>query len=289
MKNYFVLIAEIVITTLLFSIISIIIKNISANPFTIAFARLAVTIFLFSFILIKRKKIDKLNRRQWIVLALMGLFFALHWVAFFYSIKISTPSTAVIGLTTYGVHLIILGWFFDKKSFTWTNIIAVLIAVIGNYIMVPEFSFNNNMTFGFSLGVLAGFLFALLPILHRKNDDIPIFSRTLGQFFFAFVFFLFFIPETNWNLNTNELLLLLFLGAGCTFIGHSLWVKITTQLSPAATSIIYYANVPTAMIFSYFLTGEEFTSPKIIGASLIILANIIGIYAQVKNKTFKDR
>lgn len=283
-KRHWWLIIQIFISLLFFSIISIIIKKISANPFTIAVARLSMAVVLLTALMAYRKQFVKLTRRQWWILVVLGIIFAGHWLAFFYAIKISTPAIAVIGITTYGMHLIILGWIFDKGSFSWLSLIAVLLAMIGNYFMIPEFSLHNEHTLGFLLAVSSGFMFALLPVIHRKNTGIPGFYRAFGQFFFGWIFFLFFLPYTNWNFPVHEWYYLIFLGVGCTFIAHTLWVNITTQLPTTTTSIIYYINVPIAMFFSYWLVNEPITWQKLAGASLIILANIGGVYVQMKKK-----
>ena len=41
---------------------------------------------------------------------------------------------------------------------------------------------------------------------------------------------------------------LLFLAIGVTLIAHSLWVRVTTQIAPSLTSIIYYGQIPIAII-----------------------------------------
>jgi hypothetical protein len=53
---------------------------------------------------------------------------------------------------------------------------------------------TNNITIGILLGVISGFCFALLPILHQQYKAIPERARILGQFLFALIAFSFFTP-----------------------------------------------------------------------------------------------
>jgi drug/metabolite transporter (DMT)-like permease len=62
-----------------------------------------------------------------------------------------------------------------------------------------------------------------------------------------------------------------------TLIGHSLWVRVTTRLSPSATSIIYYANIPIAIALGAIVLGERLTVRSAIGAALIVGAGVLGL------------
>jgi len=62
-----------------------------------------------------------------------------------------------------------------------------------------------------------------------------------------------------------------------TLIGHSLWVRVTTKLSPSVTSIVYYGNIPIAIALSVMVRGESLAGRTLIGASMIIFGSILGL------------
>jgi drug/metabolite transporter (DMT)-like permease len=70
---------------------------------------------------------------------------------------------------------------------------------------------------------------------------------------------------------------LLFLAVGVTLIAHSLWVRVTTRLSPSTTSILYYGNIPLAILLGVLVLHEPLTTRTMTGAALIIAGGLIGL------------
>ena len=212
----------------------------------------------------------------------LGLFFALHWLTYFLSIKVSSASISAISLSTYGIHLIVLGWIFQKTRVSSADVLAVLLAILGSALVVPEFSLKNDVTLGIVLGVISGLSYAFLPIIQQRSPDISTSTKALGQFVVALLFFLFLWPLSDWHFPAAEWLALIFLGVICTFVGHTMWVRVTTKLSTVTTSIISYLYVPSAMLLSCMILDEHISLPMILGAALIIGGNLLALCSQWK-------
>jgi len=265
-----------------FGCIAVVVKFVSANAITIGITRLAITVVILLPVLLGTKRLKGVSLSDIRPLAVMGLFFALHWLMFFFSIKVSSASIATIGLSTYGVHLVVLGWFFSRSRATKIDLLVLALAIAGTILVVPEFSIRNKGVIGLGLGVFSGFFYAFLPILHQKHSYLPAFTRALGQFVFAFVVFLMFWPLSDWNLSTRDWSGLLFLAIMCTLVSHTIWVRVTTTLSTRTTSVIYYLYVPVSLILSVVVLDERVDVAMIAGAALIILANVLGVFHHVK-------
>jgi drug/metabolite transporter (DMT)-like permease len=265
-----------------FGCIAVVVKFVSANAITIGIARLAITVAILLPLLILTKRLKGFSLLDVRPLAVMGVFFALHWLTFFFGIKVSSASIATIGLSTYGVHLVVLGWFFNHSSITFVDLLVLALAIAGNLLVVPEFSFRNNGAVGLGLGVLSGFFYAFLPILQQKHAHVPALTRALGQFVFALVVFLLFWPLSDWHLPTRDWLGLIFLGIMCTLVSHTLWVRVTTTLSTRTTSVIYYLYVPVSLVLSVMALNEHVDAAMIAGAVLILCANVLGVFHHVK-------
>ena len=265
-----------------FGCIAVVVKFVSANPITIGIARLAITVTILLPLLAMSGRLKGISRTEVRPLAVMGVVFALHWLAFFFSIKVGSASIATIGLSTYGVHLVVLGWFFNHGRITPVDLFVLALAVVGSVLVVPEFNVRNQEVLGLGLGVLSGFFYAFLPILHQRNSHISAFTRALGQFTFALIVFLLFWPLSEWNLTARDWLGLAFLGILCTLVGHTLWVRVTTTLSTRTTSVIYYLYVPVSLVLSVVVLRERVGAAMISGAGLIILANVVGVFHHVK-------
>jgi drug/metabolite transporter (DMT)-like permease len=268
---------EAFIAILLFGCIPVVIKMVSANPYTIGIFRLAVATFVLATFMAIRGELRRVARHDLIRLAVIGFLFFAHWLTLFFAVKISSASIGAIGLSTYGADLLLLSIFFAGERPRPIVIIAVLLAGTGAVLVVPTFNLSNTTALGMLLGCASALMYASLPLLHQRWSQIPTGIRTLGQFGFALLFFSLFITKTNWNLTPRDWGGLLFLAIGVTLIAHSLWVRVTTRLSPSATSILYYANIPIAISLSVLILGEPLTIRTLSGAALIITSGLIAL------------
>jgi drug/metabolite transporter (DMT)-like permease len=265
------LVTETFLAIFIFSFVPLAIKFTSANPFTIGFFRLLVATTLTFIMLRKKIRPNLFTQKEGWRLVLIGVVFFCHWITYFYSIKIAGPSVCVLGMSTYGIQLIFFGSIFLGYHVKKKNIIALCLVLLGVSQLIPEWNFSNNFTQGILLALLSASFYACLPILHQKTNpyfdhDIRIFS----QFYWALIGFSLFIFKADWNLTPKDWYALIFLAVFGTFIAHTLWAKVTSQLPTTTSGIIYYAITPSALILSHFLLGDSLTTKQIIAASLIL-------------------
>lgn len=274
------LIAEAVIALVLFGCIPVVVKSIAANPFTIGIFRLTVATAGLLLIALVRKRLVALDGRDVARLALIGLMFFGHWITYFFAIKTSSASIGAIGLSTYGIHLLILGAIFGGTRLRTLDVVAVTIAVAGAVTVLPSFDVRNAITGGMLLAIVSAVMYASLPILHQRWAHLSSAVRALGQFTFAWLLFLLFLPKSDWALAPRDWGGLVFLAVGSTLIGHTLWVRVTTELSSSVTSVIYYANVPFAVALGVIFLGEPLTTRTLIGGAMVIAGSLTGLLHQ---------
>ena len=267
---------------LLMACVPVLIKLVSATEIEIGIVRLAIASIGVSGFLYWRGFRWQLTRSQWRALLLLGLIFAVHWYLYFKSIKLSTPAIGSIGVSTYGIQLIVLSALFLRQKITLIDAIALGFVAIGVYLVSPEFSWQSDYTLGLWIGILSGFFYACLPIVHIKMRDIPNGTRAWGQFTFALLFFAPFGFHQSWQLADIDWYYLIFLGAVSTMVAHSLWVKASTELASEVTSVVYYLYVPAAMLLSFLLANETITGAMIAGALIIIMANAMTLLKNVR-------
>jgi drug/metabolite transporter (DMT)-like permease len=272
---------EAIIAILLFACIPVVVRTIAANPYTIGIFRLAVASTGLATIMAIRGELKRVAPRDLGRLAIIGALFFGHWLTLFFAVKASTASIGAIGLSTYGVDLLILGAIFSEHRIGATDVIAVLIAAAGAVLVVPKFDLRNGVAVGMLLSSASALMYACLPLLHQRWSHIAGTTRALGQFGFALLYFLLFIGRTQWTLAPRDWAGLLFLAIGVTLIAHSLWVRVTTRLSPSATSLVYYTNIPIAIALGVVLLGEPLTARTLAGAVLIIAGSVFGLAKKV--------
>ena len=269
------------IAVFLFGITPVFIKEVTANAITIGLVRLTIGVF-FLFGIVRMKGLKKLSSRDWRGLVLMGVLFGAHWVTYFISVKLSTPSMAILSVSSFGIHMIYLNWWINGSRPFLKDVLAVLMAVGGIFLIVPEFSLENDLTSGILVGLVSAFFFALLPFVQRKHQHIDSMTRAFGQYAFAMIVFVALVTESNWDLTRQDWIYLVILGLLCTVGAHTLWLRASTMLEPTTTSLIFYLGTPVAMITSYLFLNEEMNTSKLLGAGMIISANVFTVLKKRK-------
>jgi drug/metabolite transporter (DMT)-like permease len=269
------LLAEAAVTILLMGAVPVLIRHSNANVYTIGIVRLAFAAGGLWLALLALGRLPRATPRQWATLAVLGLVFGAHWVTFFVSIKMASASIAVIGQSTFGVHLVVIGALIGHHRVTRLDAGAVGLAVAGSLLVAPEWRLGNADTAGFLLAIFSASLYAVLPIVHQRNADLPSSTRAFGQFLFGLCFFLLFLPQADFRLGLVDWWWLFVLGTACTLVAHTFWTRLSTRLPTLTTSVLYYLSVPVALALSATLLGEAVTLSMVAGAALIVAANLV--------------
>lgn len=256
------------------SSVPVLVKSTSANEVTIGIARLLVAVLAFTPFILGRIYLRRLSWRDWGILALIGFIFGAHWLCYFHSVKLATASIGAMAVSTYGMQYLLLSWIFRGERLTPLECAGVGLCFAGCLVVAPEVSLSNDMTRGVLLGVLSAFLYAFLPFLHQQSRHLGTGVRSWGQFSFALLFFVPLLPSANWQLAQSDVFILLTLGLLCTVFAHGLWVKVSTELPPLYTSMIYYLYVPTSMLLSVLFVDESLTAEKLSGAAMILTGSV---------------
>lgn len=271
---------EATLTVLMMGLVPIIIRHVDANPWTIGIIRLGIATAGLSLIMTATRRWTRQSKAEWRAMTVIGLLFATHWALYFYSIKISSASIAVIGQSTFGVHLVLIGWVIGHHAVTRADLLAVTMAVAGSLLVAPRWSLQDRDTIGLALGICSAFFYAFLPILHQRIAHVPNTMRVFGQFAVGLTVFLLFLPGTDWRFPAWDWAWLLVLAIPCTLVQHTLWTRLTTRLSTLVTSVLFYMAVPVTLLLGVVLLRERVTPWMVGGAALIIAGNVLAVVAQ---------
>lgn len=279
---------ELFISLFFLGVIPTLVRMTVANPVEIGLVRLVVALVLFfGFVKIQKKQIIY-TQKNILPCLLMGLFFGLHWILYFLSIKISSVAIAAIGLATCGVFMLLLSHFFFGEKGSLADWLILLLTALGAVLVIPSWQLNNNVTLGFLLGLLNAFFFALTATLQKKYANvIPIYTRTFSQYLFALPVFLILWTQKvfpHLDFNQSDWKLLIFLGIFCTALAHTLWIKVLEQIPVKTSSVLYYISTLVAVICGRIVLNERPNLRMLAGGSLILLGSFISSYLMTKTK-----
>ena len=263
------------------------VKAVDMNAYTLGIARLGMASFGVLVVLawqgkISLQKFRHWSRDTWQAMLLVGLAFGMHWLLFFLSIKWANADIGAIGFSTYGIHLLLLGWLLGRGRVTGIDLLGIALALAGTLLLVSEFSVSNQQTLGLVVGILSGLAAAALPLLHQHFAKVDNDLRTWGQFTFALPVFLIFFSKTEWRVAPGDWLLVLYLGFGIALVGHGLWIQATTVLSTTTTSILSYLYLPGSLVVNFLALGQGMTGWMLLGTACVLVANALVLWNQQK-------
>ena len=147
---------EIHIAVLLFGIAGLFGKLLSLPSMIIVLGRVFfAAIFLFIVIMYTKKGIKLKNKIDYFYLSLLGILLAIHWIAFFQSIKVSTVAVGMLTFSTFPIFVSFIEPYLFKEKINLSNIIIAIVAFLGIILVIPKFDFRNGITHGAIFGIIS--------------------------------------------------------------------------------------------------------------------------------------
>ena len=205
-----------------------------------------------------------------------GLLMALHWVTYFYALKLSNVALGVLSLYTFPIIIALLEPLFLKVKFDPIYILLGLMVLTGLFILTPEFNIESTQVKGILFGVFSAFCYAVRVLILKQH--VAKYNGTMLMFYQTVIITilllptLFFMDISGLESQFPYLLLLAFL---TTAIGHSLMLHSLKFFSASTASIISSLQPIFGIILAFFFLQETPTMCTFWGGSLILLTVVI--------------
>lgn len=254
-------------------------KLISFAEIPLVWHRLWITCLSFLFIpglFSALKKIPVSGR--W-VFGGIGILAAMHWVAFYGSIKYSNASFALSALATSSLFTSFLEPAITRSRFKFSDVLLGLLVIVGTALI---FSVNKLYTKGLLWGIAAAFLAALLSTLNKKFiDDYESKAISFLELGSGFIFLTIVLAVTT-PVNqlavlipgTGDFIMLALLGVGCTTLPYILSINALRYISAFRSNLaINMEPIYGILIAVVFLDeSKELNGKFYVGTLFILLA-----------------
>lgn len=213
------------------------------------------------------------NKRDYLIAMLLGFFLAMHWVTYFHAMQVSSIAIGIISLYTYPVITVFLEPFFHGERPQIKDIISALVILFGIYLLVPEFSIDNQTATGVFWGVLSAFLFAMRNMIHgRYFKTYParhaLFYQTLAVIILLTPFSAQVIPDVS----QTQWLQLALLGILFTALPHTLFANSLLHLKAKTVSLVGCMQVVYGTFFAALFLAEIPEWRTMVGGLIVITA-----------------
>lgn len=257
-------------------------------PVTLAFFRwLTASAIMLPFAVKQMLKEWPLIKTNWPLLffaALTGvcLFNTFVYMAGHYSTAINL---ALVGTTSSPVISIILAYFFLKEKLNLLKVLGLLICIVGIALLVSKGNLSNLWHLQFGKGdvwvLLGAFSFAVYNIITRKKPAALSNTSYLAVIFWIGTLLLF--PAYLWEhavttpvvWNTQNLLMIFYLGAGASVFSFLCWNAAIHKLGAGRTALFgnlipIFSTLEAAVLLHEQVAPYHFISFIVIISGLLI-------------------
>jgi drug/metabolite transporter (DMT)-like permease len=246
---------------------------------------LIAAIILLSYFLFTKRNF-KVNRKQFTILALVGaLGYTSTGLTLFFSYNYIPVGLATTMHFIYPAIVMIFNYFIYKESFTKYKLLALILSLIGVYILIGIKSGGINLT-GALLAITSGFTYTgcVMGMNHPEAKKV---ENTVSVFYFsvfAGLSLLGFALINNsfyFTFTLNSVVSVLGLSLVSTIISIALFIKALKIIGATSTSILGTFEPIVSIIMGIILFGEKLT-PIILIGTLLILVSVILLARETK-------
>lgn len=254
-------------------------RLITLNESLIVWYRLLITVITLLVLFVIRGSIPKISIKSLLQIFAVGAIVALHWVAFYGSIKYSNVSIALVCFSAVGFFSALLEPLVLRKKVSMIELMLGMLAIIGIYCI---FHFDTRYKNGIIFGIICAILAALFTIFNKKvlEKHAPA-TVTLYELMGGFLILTFLLPAylRFFNLHfalpsSMDWLWLIILSWLCTVLAFYLSLTALKKISAFTVNLSYNLEPIYGILlaFAIYHENEELGGSFYVGLLLIIIA-----------------
>jgi len=218
------------------------------------------------------------QKKQYILL--LGLMQAGTMLSYFFSVKYTSVSIAVLLLYTAPVYVTLLSPLLLKEYINRRSIFALPISIIGVILVIrPDTLFqdvDHTYLIGLAAGLVSGLLYGGMTLTSRYLKDY--YTGTAQGAWALLITILIFSPYSiaiTAKILLDNLAVLVLFGLIPTALALVLYLSGLMQVRAQNASIGALLEPASAVVFAYLILSEPVTASMLAGGALILLGAVI--------------
>lgn len=266
-------------------------RLINLNEGLLVWYRLLITAGTMWILFSLTKKLQSISWQDILKLSAVGLLSALHWVAFYGSIKQSNVSVALVCFSSVGFFTALFEPFLLRKKMNWIELFLGLLVIAGIYII---FHFDPKYKTGIILGVLCAILLAFSMIflrgfIQRINPETALTYQLSGAFIYLTLLmplYLHYFPTNYMVPDLKDWMWLLILGWLCSVFAFQLTGHSLKKLTAFTVNLTFNLEPVYGIILAFILFGEskELSWSFFLGFSFIAASLLLHVILLLKQE-----
>jgi drug/metabolite transporter (DMT)-like permease len=279
MKKAFI---QLHIAVLLAGLTGVLGKLISLNAGSLVWYRLLLTAPSLWLLALIRGQSVRIGRRDFWRIFGIGSIAALHWVAFYASIKYSNVSVGLLCFSAVGFFTAFLEPLILKHRVDIVELFLGLLVIAGIFCI---FQVDPHYKTGILIGLVSSLLGSLFPVLNKRIlRRVPSETVTLYELSGGFValtammpLYLSLFPASTLVPNWQDWIWLLILAWACTVLAFNLSMAALHKISAFTVNLSYNLEPVYGILLAFLLFREDkyMNNGFYVGMALILLSIVL--------------
>lgn len=223
------------------------------------------------YFLFRKKEVRLARGADYAAMAAVGAVLALHWTAFYLSVKLSTVAIGVLTFAAYPIFVTFLEPFFFREKLRGADVLAAFVMFGGVLLVVPRLDAGPGMTAGMIWGMVGSVSYAVMSLLNRKfvsryEGSVVAFYEQGTAALLMLPILLFDRPHAS----ALDWALLAVLGVVLTGVAHSLFISGMRSVRAQTAGVIASLESVYGIASAALLIGEFPTLRELAGGAVIL-------------------
>jgi len=290
MKKAFI---QLHIAVLLAGLTGVLGKLISLNEGLLVWYRLLLTApSLWLLALVRRQQVRIDRRDVWRIFGIGGIA-ALHWVAFYGSIKYSNVSVGLLCFSAIGFFTALVEPLVLRNRIDVVELLLGVLVIVGIFFI---FQVDPHFKVGIGVGLVSAFLGSLFPVLNKRilrrvsSENVTLYELSGGFLVLTVLMplYLWLFPAPSLLPGWSDLGWLLILAWACTVLAFNLSMSALQKISAFTVNLTYNLEPVYGILLAFVLFREDkYLSTGFYVGFLLILLSIVLQMMRLKKKQLK--
>ena len=279
MKRAFI---QLHIAVLLAGLTGVLGKLISLNEGLLVWYRLLLTAPSLWLLALLRKQDVRIGRRDvWRIFGIGGIA-ALHWVAFYGSIKYSNVSVSLLCFSAIGFFTAIIEPLILRHRVDVVELMLGLLVIVGIFFI---FQVDPHFKTGIIIGLVSALLGSLFPVLNKRillrvsPENVTLYELSGGFLVLTALMplYLWLFPAPSLLPGWQDLGWLLILAWACTVLAFNLSMSALQKISAFTVNLSYNLEPVYGILLAFLLFREDkyLSGGFYVGFFLILLSIVL--------------
>jgi len=250
------------IAVLLAGLTGVLGKIITLNEGLLVWYRLLLTAVALWMIYLVRRPSSSIAARDIVRIFGIGAIAAMHWVAFYGSIKYSNVSVGLLCFSAVGFFTALIEPLVLRHRMDYVELLLGLMVIAGIFLI---FQVDPSYKTGIIIGLVSSLLGSLFPVLNKRilqrvpAGTVTLYELTGGFLFLSILlpFYLKLAPASKLLPDWKDWIGLLVLSLACTVLAFNLSMNALKKLSAFTVNLSYNLEPVYGIILAFILFRED--------------------------------